>query len=559
MKIILTTLALLALTITASAAGNKEAVTINSADGLVLNAPAINFPADQLKIGGVTVTLPAGDLVGTGVVYNDPPWISGLGWTKINDRPVTVISGKTVTFNNTLSFSGPDGASYTLPAAGTLANLNSAQIFTGAQTFSNSTAFNKPVTLTISTFLGNGLNISAMNANYEDIAFQVNTLECQLGITKQDFFVQAKNVYIHDKNDIARITLNNGTTNLLANTLSVTATSTNWNGGKIGNLGNGTATGDAVNKGQLDAALVDLPAGSLASGNYRLKQTTTSGSVAGGALQRWLTTGPVPDAAGLGAIDLQADRDSTWQTAKGTNSSILGGKQNRIGTGADHTVISGGYVNSILSVGDDYATIGGGLGNTISGDSQSATIAGGQSNLLEHAPTSTIGGGLGNNIQNHNFATIPGGQNAVAHWDSEMTWSANNNYGKSAGSSELCMYQFTDSSYPTPMYFAGGGSYFTCRENQAIFGEIFLVGHVRTGTQPTYHRYMFCMYRGAGGDAVHLDSWLDPNFSSTNVGTATLTTSANDLLIIVQGGEGVPTTWSARIMVTKVIGPDEPI
>ena len=128
------------------------------------------------------------------------------------------------------------------------------------------------------------------------------------------------------------------------------------------------------------------------------------------------------DARGNNAVDLQIQRTSPLNIAKGTRSSLLGGFDN-IATGQNSVVVGGTNNNAI----GDYSAIVGGIGNIAQG--ASSEVLGGDNSRAMGTGSSTIGGttlsavgnysasvgGQGNIVNSgHNRSVILGGSGMVS-------------------------------------------------------------------------------------------------------------------------------------------------
>lgn len=85
------------------------------------------------------------NLVLQGGSYANPAFITSLAWSKISSAPFSVTSGKTLTFTNSLTFSGTDGSTLNIGAGGTLgamalkANVTESDLSLGDNTTANVT------------------------------------------------------------------------------------------------------------------------------------------------------------------------------------------------------------------------------------------------------------------------------------------------------------------------------------------------------------------------------------------------------------------------------------
>jgi hypothetical protein len=89
-------------------------------------------------------------------------------------------------------------------------------------------------------------------------------------------------------------------------------------------------------------------------------------------------------------------------------STIAGGVQNTIDTGANSATIGGGFLNTIQTRAN--GTISGGSFNVIQSGAGRATIGGGTSNFIHaNADAGSIAGGINNNIQDYSVSSVIGG------------------------------------------------------------------------------------------------------------------------------------------------------
>jgi hypothetical protein len=164
------------------------------------------------------------------------------------------------------------------------------------------------------------------------------------------------------------------------------------------------------------------------------------------------------------------------------DSAIVSGSTNNIGTGATSSFIGGGHYNSIQNNslysfigGGNYnniqqsnlvSTIAGGYSNTIASTSSGTNgivasavanvIGGGAINLITNASFATISGGS-SNIVNNNYATVPGGQQAMATNYAQLAYSSGmfQNPGDSQHSLFVLRGQTASNNNPQNLYLDG--------------------------------------------------------------------------------------------------------
>jgi hypothetical protein len=114
--------------------------------GIVFAAPGkyltINNTLTFQGTDGTTITFPATDAVvartDAGQTFTGTQVFGVITCTTINGGTLSFVAAKTLTVNNTITFTGTDGVTITLPAtSATMARTDSAQTFTGVQTFSS--------------------------------------------------------------------------------------------------------------------------------------------------------------------------------------------------------------------------------------------------------------------------------------------------------------------------------------------------------------------------------------------------------------------------------------
>ncbi|MCX5792205.1 MAG: tail fiber domain-containing protein [Elusimicrobia bacterium] len=173
------------------------------------------------------------------------------------------------------------------------------------------------------------------------------------------------------------------------------------------NLGNHTATQD------LDLAqhsAVNVASIAIVGNGLRIctdLSSSASGlliSTSGAIMTMGLGNGTaLPNARGIGAVDLQNYRVDSASVASGAYAVIAGGRDNM--ASALYTTIGGGYNNTAFY---PYSTVGGGWGNRAGGNlSNPATVSGGRANTAS-ASNAVVGGGSGN-AATASQATVSGG------------------------------------------------------------------------------------------------------------------------------------------------------
>lgn len=107
------------------------------------------------------------------------------------------------------------------------------------------------------------------------------------------------------------------------------------------------------------------------------------------------------------AIDLQRERTNSAFVAKGQTSTIINGRNNKITSNGQYSIIASGFNNGIDQ---EYAGIAAGAGNIVSG---SYGFVGGGSGNRANGNNSFVGGGSSNKADGQ-LATVAGGINNVA-------------------------------------------------------------------------------------------------------------------------------------------------
>jgi hypothetical protein len=130
------------------------------------------------------------------------------------------------------------------------------------------------------------------------------------------------------------------------------------------------------------------------------------------------------------AVDLQLERSSITQVAKGKYSALIGGSKNT--ASGDCSVSIGGSGNAVSG---EYSSLIGGSGNSISSTSYGASCLGGSSNAVNGILGSVIGGRF-NKINNASSASIIGGSFNTGNAGGSVILGGNNNIAN--GNSSVC-------------------------------------------------------------------------------------------------------------------------
>jgi hypothetical protein len=160
----------------------------------------------------------------------------------------------------------------------------------------------------------------------------------------------------------------------------------------------GGSSGNWVASGVAGATIGGGGAANYYGGVFSNSVASDFSTVAGGE-QNAIQSGAYDSAIGGGQFN----------TIQGYDGTISGGYQNNIGTGAHDSCILGGEQNTNLGV---FASMGGGLNNTVQSAGYYAVVGGGQMNSAQ-ASTATIGGGAGNSVSAGTSTIGGGGANAI--------------------------------------------------------------------------------------------------------------------------------------------------
>lgn len=91
-------------------AAQSTTLTINPATGTVNVPTGVTPNFLSLKLDGTALSLPLGNLLGSGESYDNPPWLNSLSWPKLTSRPTT-LNGYGITdpiLVSTGAYSDPD-------------------------------------------------------------------------------------------------------------------------------------------------------------------------------------------------------------------------------------------------------------------------------------------------------------------------------------------------------------------------------------------------------------------------------------------------------------------
>lgn len=129
---------------------------------------SVPYALNAGSLSGVVATQSASGFTMTGgmstlktLTVNDNTTLNNGGLSFANGGGLALASGKTLTANNSLTFSGTDGTTLTLPGSSTtLAGLSIAQTFTAQQTFTTGTATDD--TLQLSAATGGGARFNGI-------------------------------------------------------------------------------------------------------------------------------------------------------------------------------------------------------------------------------------------------------------------------------------------------------------------------------------------------------------------------------------------------------------
>lgn len=182
----------------------------------------------------------------------------------------------------------------------------------------------------------------------------------------------------------------------------------------------------------------------IGGGQNNLIQTNAIGSSIVGGINNTIQT-----TAGYAVIG--GGIQNTIQNGNKDNV-IAGGAGNTIQITANDNVIGGGDYNPIQQI-VSQSVLGGGIANTIASlpgttiVPMADVLGGGEENLITNAVAATLYGGAGNTV-GANFATIPGGQQALVANYAQLAYSSGQ--FQAPGDSQSCIYQLRGITSPTP-------------------------------------------------------------------------------------------------------------
>ena len=164
------------------------------------------------------------------------------------------------------------------------------------------------------------------------------------------------------------------------------------------------------------------------------------------------------------AVDLQLERSSITQVAKGKYSALIGGSKNT--ASGDCSVSIGGSGNAVSG---EYSALIGGSGNSISSTAYGASCLGGSSNAVEGYLGSVIGGRF-NKINNAPQACIIGGVFNTGNGGSSVILGGVSN--RTQGSSSVCLGARTISYNPYELAQGNGSIQRSYLVGNNVFGNL---------------------------------------------------------------------------------------
>ena len=164
------------------------------------------------------------------------------------------------------------------------------------------------------------------------------------------------------------------------------------------------------------------------------------------------------------AVDLQLERSSITQVAKGKYSALIGGSKNT--ASGDCSVSIGGSGNAVSG---EYSALIGGSGNSISSTAYGASCLGGSSNAVEGYLGSVIGGRF-NKINNAPQACIIGGVFNTGNGGSSVILGGVSN--RTQGSSSVCLGARTISYNPYELAQGNGSTQRSYLVGNNVFGNL---------------------------------------------------------------------------------------
>jgi len=306
---------------------------------------------------------------------------------------------------------------------------------------------------------------------------------------------------------------------------------------------------DCVIAGGLDNAIQNNSYYDLIGGGYgnSIEPYTTEDTIVGGYSNR----------VQYGAS--QAFLGGGVQNLIGTNSNqavIGGGGSNRIGAYSWNDSIGGGY-NNYLGDNTYGSVIGGGDLNTVQVNGAQDVVGGGIWNTIQASTSyATIGGGATNAVW-ANYATIPGGQRAVATNYAQLAYSSG--AFTSAGDSQYSLYVLrnqTTSANPAFLFLDGVSQEISLPTNRAC---AFTLRVIAVGSAS--HACFGYHLRGAAtGNGNGEDDWLihypaQPEAYLNQLGIGILPTvfvNGGILHVKVVGLAGQSIRWTATVETTEI-------
>lgn len=359
-----------------------------------------------------------------------------------------------------------------------------------------------------------------------------------------------------------------------------------------------TAIGAAISGGLFNRAsdrYSSVAGGSngVASGNF----SALGGGLDNDSLADWATVGGGRNngALGIGGTASGGRYNFAYgiysTTAGGTNglaqgdfSTVGGGRDNiaysfygTVGGGngnqssGNHSTVGGGNANvssgSVATIGggqnneasNPFATVGGGYQNESSGNFSS--VAGGSGNVSS-GNSATVGGGLDNVIStNAPYATIPGGQRAVAANYGQMAYAS----GQFAnpGDAQTSVYVLR-TTHPTnaatmELFLDGAGRRIRVPKDSTWAFDIMLVGR-SSGTSSAMFRWQGLVANNGGVTSFPIQPELVFSYQPPSWFAGVFVDDVNDALTVRARGipfdpNGLPTRWVATVRTTEVTFP----
>ena len=298
-----------------------------------------------------------------------------------------------------------------------------------------------------------------------------------------------------------------------------------------------------------------------------------SPNIVGGSVTNWV------DVASYGAT-IAGGGATNWggpaypNRIVGTFSTIGGGLDNSISNNSSYATIAGGYHHVVQA--STGASIGGGYGNSIRSSATYGTIAGGYNSTIQtNADYATVAGGYRNTISNNStyasigggtynnvtapYATVPGGQYAVASHYGQVAYSSGRFYNY--GDAQASLYVLRASSSGTNAYtlaLDGDSStqFLTIPVGARWAYDILVVASLTDGTAASFQ--LKGAIRNTGGTVAFIGTPPAVVSLGADAGTSTWTASAvandaNDSLDIVVRGSGSGwVSWVANVRTVEL-------